>query len=99
MLARVHIQLPYALTVPKDEQYNVYAYEKDGYVVRIYMPEASERSNIYNEADSVTINGKEAFQVDVLRIDYQKDEFNRKKADIQKDEFICDPPKDFIKDT
>ena len=99
MLARVHIQLPYALLVPKDEQYNVYAYEKDGYVVRIYMPVPSESSNIYNEADSVTINGKEAFHADVLRIDYQKDEFYRKKVDVQKDGFVSDPPKDFIKDT
>jgi len=99
MLARVHIQLPYAFIVPKDEKYNVYEYEKDDYTVKVYMLERSERADSYNETDSVTIDEQEAFNADVLRIDYQKDDFERKKANSEKYELVCDPPIDFIKDT
>jgi len=99
MLARVHIQLPYSLIVPKDEKYNVYAYEKNGYIVKVYMPERSERADSYSEADEVTIDDKESINVDVLRIDYQKDDFERKKVNLEERNLVSDPPADLIKDT
>jgi len=98
MLARVHIVLPYALTIPEKENYKVYAYEIEGYQVRFYMPERSERADTYNDAESIQINGVKAFNADVLRIDFQKDQFDREEEKENQRNFDCDPPINLIKD-
>ena len=99
MLARVHIILPYVLLIPENENYKVYAYKIDGYQVRIYMPERSERADSYDDAETKHINGTKAFNADVLRIDFQKDEFNRKEEEIEENSLLStDLPIDLIKD-
>ena len=98
MLARVHILLPYALTVPDNEKYRVYEYGINGYKVRVYMPERSERADTHNEAESITMNGGKAHNADVLRIDFQKEEFDRKIEEDKQEEFKCDPPVELVKD-
>ena len=98
MLARVHILLPYALIVPEHEKYTVYAYDINGYRTRIYMPERSDRVDTHNDAENITLNGNKAFNADVLRIDFQKDDFERKLENTGENEFTCDPPVDLIKD-
>lgn len=98
MLARVHILLPYALTVPEHEKYHVYEYEIRGYNVRVYMPERSDRADTHNDAENITINGNKAFNADVLRIDFKKEDFERKEENTGKKEITCDPPVDLIKD-
>lgn len=98
MLARVHIVLPYVLLIPENENYKVYAYEVDGYQVRIYMPERSERADSYDDAETKLINGAKAFNADVLRIDFQKEEFNRNEEEIKENDLLStDPPIELIK--
>lgn len=77
MIARIHILLPFALTVPEKEQYPIYEYSMDEYRIRLYPPEKSEKADSYADAENIKINGVTAFNADVLRIDFQKDSFNR----------------------
>lgn len=91
MLARVHILLPYAFTIPEGEEYPIYEYEGEGYRVRVYPPERSEKADQHTDAENIVIDGIKAFNADVLRIDFQRDNFNR----AENAEY--DPPLDFIK--
>ena len=91
MLARVHILLPYAFTVPDKETYPIYEYKIEEYRVRIFPPETSERADRYTDADDIVINGIKAFNADILRVDFQKSDFNRTKTSE------CDPPVELIK--
>jgi hypothetical protein len=91
MLARVHILLPYAFTVPEGETYPIYEYKEEGYNIRIYPPERSEKADRCTDAENIAINGVKAFNADVLRIDFQKDQFDRAEG------AECDPPVELIK--
>lgn len=90
MIARIHILLPFALTVPEKEQYPIYEYVVDDYRIRIYPPEKSEKADIYTDAEDIKINGVTAFNADVLRIDFQKENFNRTESSE------LDPPPELI---
>ena len=91
MIARIHILLPFALTVPEKESYPIYEHEVDEYRIRIFPPEKSERADSYTDADDITINETTAFNADVLRIDFQKEKFNRTESSD------LDPPPELIK--
>lgn len=88
MLARVHILLPYAFSIPEGETYPIYEYAEQEYGVRVYPPERSEAAN---QHDALTINDIKAFNADVLRIDFQKEFFDRTEA------ADLDPPVELIK--
>ncbi len=98
MLARVHILLPYVLIIPDEEKYKVYGHEVSGYKVRFYMPERSERADTYNDAENITVNEKTAHNADVLRIDFQKEEFERKIEHKDDKDITYDPPIELIKE-
>ena len=91
MLARVHVLLPYAFTIPEGEVYPIYQYELDGYVVLIYPPARSEKADRHCEMEDVSVNGVKALNADVLRIDFHKDSFDRTEG------IDCDPPIDLIR--
>ena len=91
MIARIHILLPFAITVPEKTSYSIYEYEVDGYRIKIFPPERSERADSYTDAESTTIDETAAFNADVLRIDFLKGEFDRK----ENSDF--DPPLELIK--
>jgi len=91
MLARIHILLPYAFTIPEGEKYPIYEYEGEGYRVRVYPPVRSEKADHHTDAEEIAINGVKAFNADVLRIDFQRESFNRNEYSEY------DPPLNFIK--
>lgn len=91
MIARIHILLPFSLTVPEKENYPIYEYEVDEYHIRIFPPERSERADSHTDAEDITINETIAFNADVLRIDFQKESFNRTETSE------LDPPSELIK--
>ena len=90
MIARFFQLLPFHFTVPEGEQFPVYHYMDQGYAVYVFPPGRSDRPNVLEGADEIKIDGKLAFQADVLRIDFHKDSFNRLKGTP------CDPPEDIL---
>jgi hypothetical protein len=89
MLARLHMQLPFELTLPEGAQFKIYSFESQGYRVQIEVP---IRSGKPPAVEHVTINEKPAFQADVLTITFRKDSFNRTAAAPE-----ADPPDEFIR--
>ena len=77
MIARIHILLPYALTIPEKEPYHVYGYKYGGYIIRFFFPRKSEKADSYSGADITKINGKVAMNADALHIEFQKKRFDR----------------------
>jgi hypothetical protein len=93
MLAKVYIHLPFPLTIPIEEQFQIYEYEDSGYLIRIYPPSLSEVSDGDNTADEIRVNGKIAINADVMRIDFFKDSF------VRTENGPYDPPLDLINKT
>lgn len=87
MIARVYIQLPYSFTLPDGAFYNFIEGHGDGLNVRIYPPIVSAKASTDFDFDSIAINDKPAFRANTFKIDFFKDEFDRRK-DIS----VWDPP-------
>lgn len=85
MISRLHVDLPFSLTVPKNEKYEIWEYQVDGYGVRVYPPRVgvviAETSG-----NKILMNGVEAIQANILWIDFIKDSFDRDSHSE------CDPP-------
>jgi len=77
MLARVSVQLPFALSIPEGQTLISHAYEEDGCIIRIYPPVESDTSRLLADTQKIRINDVAAIQADVLRIDFQKAAFQR----------------------
>lgn len=93
MLARLDVTLPFAFIVPYDAQFSSYGYEDQGYRVQIYPPVKSDQPIHGTVADEALINDDRAFLADALRIDFAKQDFDR-RAEVE-----CDPQYCFIKRT
>jgi hypothetical protein len=93
MLARLHVVLPFALTLPDGEVFSVYGYEDEGYEIRIYPPVRSDQPSPDTIADGIYIDEKPAIQANALRIDFRKDDFDRRSG------IECDPPYELIRRT
>ncbi|MCI0564534.1 MAG: hypothetical protein MN733_39200 [Nitrososphaera sp.] len=91
MIARLFVLLPFNLTVPDGEQFNIFQYEDSGYKVRVYPPTRSERAPAIDGPQQLKIDGVPAFQVDVLWIDFIKESFDRHSGSP------CDPSEEFMK--
>lgn len=78
MLARFHILLPYSLTLPEGEVFNIYEYQEDGYAIRVFPPVKSDRLKSLDAPDELKLDDKLAFEADALRIDFVKNSFDRK---------------------
>ncbi len=90
MLARLFVLLPFHLTVPEGEKFQIFEYEDSGCKVRVFPPMRSERAPALNGPEQLKIEGVPAFQADVLRIDFAKERFERGTQSP------CDPPFDVI---
>jgi len=53
MIARVRILLPFALTLPENEDLQIHEYETEGYRVRGFPPTHSERADSYVNVDNI----------------------------------------------
>ena len=85
MIARFFIKLPFVITVPDGEIFNVYQFEKHGYLFKIFPPLKSSEI-VEKEGEEFFIDGKKSFLADALKIDVIKNDFDRR------DEAELDPP-------
>lgn len=93
MIARLFVILPFSVTIPEGEQFKIYEYIDDGYKIRFYPLQKSTEPAEQFEYDELRINGISAFQANALRIDFLKDDFERKEGSA------CDPSYSLISRT
>jgi hypothetical protein len=79
MIARLWISLPFHITVPEGEVFNVYEYDDSGYKIRIYPPRRSQKAPPLDGETQMSIDGVNAFQADLLNIEFMKENFDRNK--------------------
>jgi len=91
VLARLYILMPYTLTVAEGEQFRVYERKEGDYTVRFLPPQRDPALMFGRQPSALTLNGKPAFEANVMRIDFQKEEFDRTAAGP------IDPPEDVIR--
>jgi hypothetical protein len=78
MLARLYLLMPYAVTVAEGQEFPV-AEAKDGdYAVQFLPPMREVAALSGQKPSSLTLDGKPAFEANVMRIDFRKDSFDRK---------------------
>ena len=94
MLARLHVLLPYSVVLPDGESYQIYAYEDNGYEVRVLPPLRSDEpgAGVSNDQKMI-INDKSGIQANILRVDFIKESFDRRSG------IDCDPPYELIRRT
>ena len=90
MIARLHIILPFSLTIQEGTRFNIYQFEARGYDIRIYPPFKSDQSQLNNNVEEITVNKEPAVHANTLRVDFIKGEFDR-RGNIE-----CDPPIELI---
>lgn len=78
MIARVHIELPYALQVPDGASFVLPIREYNGLRYRIGVLAKSEMVDNKAILTGATIDGKPCFNADIVTIDFFKKEFQRK---------------------
>jgi hypothetical protein len=88
VIARLFLPIPFPLIIAANESYSTYPYVEEGYEVRLLPP---IRSDSFHDLESITMDGVQAIQADILRIDFHKESFDRSPA------VICDPPPALIK--
>lgn len=94
MIARLEIYLPYTFTIRNKVKVKVFSYFDAGYSISVYSPIGSNVPPSKNDFEKVKINNKASFYANVLRIDFHKDEFDRRK-----EPGIFDPPLDLMERT
>lgn len=91
MIARLYVHMPFALTVPSEDQFRLYEYDDGGYIVTVFPPGRSDASPSLDESLEVRINGLLTFEADTLRIHFRKESFQRDRNGD-----VLDPPVDII---
>lgn len=76
MIARLQVQLPFKISVPDGQTYNLYYYELGPYLVRVLPPLRSKTLTVDHD-HQVFLNGIKAFSADIVRVDFVKDSFDR----------------------
>ena len=80
MIAKVNIQIPFSVSIPENETFNIYSYNYMGYDVRIYPLARSEHADKHSDSENITINGIKSFNADTLQINFLKTEFDRSRG-------------------
>jgi hypothetical protein len=76
VLARLSLPLPFSVAVSKTAAFTIYEYKWEGYIVRVFPPSYTEVRPV-TDPDEITVNDEPGVLANVLRIDFQKDEFDR----------------------
>ncbi|MGE3979576.1 MAG: hypothetical protein AB7F94_18625 [Nitrospira sp.] len=76
MIARLQVQLPFEISVPDGQEYNLSYYEHGLYLVRVLPPFRSKTLTVDND-HQVFLNGIKAFSADIVRVEFIKDSFDR----------------------
>ncbi len=93
MLAKLHVLVPFKLTLPLGDQYQIYGYEEDGYQIYFDVPSPSDKPSAPDMPDHIMINGKSGIQADVITITFKKGSFIRGISSP------IDPPEQLIQRT
>jgi hypothetical protein len=88
MRAQLHVKLPFKFDVPEGEQFSVPEITHGEYKVYFYPPLASEAP--IEGSEEIIVNGARTFAADILKIEFQKDVFDRRQDEPM------DPRPDFI---
>lgn len=91
MLARLYILMPYKLTIAEGEEFPIYEVQDGDYKVRFLPPQRDPVMMFGRQPTGLTLNGKPAFEANVMRIDFHKEDFDRAAASP------IDPPEDVIR--
>lgn len=83
--------MPYKVTLPDKEGFPIYEHEDSGYKVRFLPPARSAGAGPGASPSHLTIDGKPAFEADVLCIEFYKESFARGMNDP------IDPPEVVIR--
>jgi hypothetical protein len=90
MLARLYILMPYNVIVPEGAEFQIYETQDGDYKVRFLPPQRDPAMMFGPHPSNLTLNGKPAFDANVMRIDFYKEDFDRTAAGP------IDPPEDVI---
>ena len=92
MIARVSIAVPFSFLVPEGAEYRLYTVEHEGYRITLYPPQKTNHPAT-GTAESAKVDGVPAFFANGVRIDFQKDQFDRRSAaTIDRANPTLDPP-------
>jgi len=91
VLARLHILMPYTSILPENQEYQIYEEQDGDYTVRFLPPQRDPAMMFGRHPSGIKLNGKPAFEANVMRIDFHKEDFDR-TADGP-----IDPPEDVIR--
>lgn len=84
MIARLFVLLPFSVIIPNGEEFPLFQYSENGYDIIFYPPIKSGIEET-SDVDEIKINDQLAFKANVLRVDFQKDNFKRSQNSP------CDP--------
>lgn len=90
MIARLSVLLPFTVTIPEGEQFNVHEYIDEGVGVRVFPPVRSDAPLPGGAPDEIKIDDVPAFAADALRIDFHKESFSRDRGGP------CDPSEQLL---
>jgi len=77
MIARVFIQIPFDILIAVDEKFPIFSFEESGYKISWFPPGRDQRYVSHTEPLTIKLNGKDAIFCNIIRIDFQKEEFDR----------------------
>jgi hypothetical protein len=83
--------MPYTVTIAEGEVFPIYEVEDKGYRVRFLPPQRDPSKAFVPQPSELKLNGMPAFEANVMRIDFHKEEFDRAAAGT------IDPPEDVIR--
>jgi hypothetical protein len=86
MIARFVLALPFYVALPEGAQFFIYTYMDEDYSVSIFPPARSDRPPLGDAPTVLQMNSESAFLANGLRIDFNKDTFDRRH------EHPSDPP-------
>lgn len=90
MLARLMLKLPFYLTVPVGELFPIHGLSSSDGDVRFRPPGRSDSSLPDRHPESITMDGREMFQADVLIVDFVRESFDRRTNQLAFDPSIED---------
>ena len=77
MIARITIELPFSLTIPHNEEFELVSFKYQDYDICFHPLLHSDNVDKYSDTQEVRINGRETYNANVLHIVFRKENFDR----------------------
>jgi hypothetical protein len=91
MLARLYVLMPYAVIVAEGDEFLLYEQKDGDYTIQFLPPVCDVAALSGQRPASLTLDGKPAFEANVMRIDFHKNSFDRRANSPM------DPPEEIIR--